>query len=143
MLIFFCKYLFVIYFEISGFFSELRETMSVQGVLDYIDFCSCRGIIRGIEVSEYSRKEGLWKNLKGSKTYYFFDLGLRNYFVSLENRDYKGMLPGEEREKRLKNCVFLELVSRGWKIREGKIKNKKSFRIFRECRIRSLGFTRK
>lgn len=126
--------------EISGFFSELRETMSVQGVLDYIDFCSCRGIIRGIEVSEYSRKEGLWKNLKGSKTYYFFDLGLRNYFVSLETRDYKGMLPGEEREKRLKNCVFLELVSRGWKIREGKIKNKKNGRIDFVC-TRVSGFS--
>lgn len=126
--------------EISGFFSELKETMSVQGVIDYIDFCSCRGIIRGIEVSEFSRKDGLWKNLKGAKTYYFFDLGLRNYFVSLENRDYKGLFPGEEREKRLKNCVFLELVSRGWKIREGKIKNKKNGRIDFVC-TRVSGFS--
>ena len=90
--------------------SEDRK-VSVDTVLNYLDFCTKAYIIKKV-----SRFDTICKKiLKGDEKYYLSDHGFR------EARGYSNV---KDIERTLENIVYIELISRGYEVTIGKINDK-------------------
>ncbi len=90
--------------------SEDRK-VSVDTVLNYLDFCTKAYIIKKVSRFDTIGK----KTLKVDEKYYLSDHGFR------EARGYSNV---KDIERTLENIVYIELISRGYEVTIGKINDK-------------------
>lgn len=98
--------------SIKKYFKSEDRKVSVDTVLNYLDFCKKAYIIKKV-----SRFDTLGKKiLKVDEKYYLSDHGFR------EARGYSNV---RDIERTLENIVYIELISRGYEVTIGKVNDKK------------------
>ncbi|MCY1150880.1 MAG: ATP-binding protein [Sphaerochaetaceae bacterium] len=97
--------------SIKKYFKSEDRKVSVDTVLNYLDFCKKAYIIKKV-----SRFDTLGKKiLKVDEKYYLSDHGFR------EARGYSNV---RDIERTLENIVYIELISRGYEVTIGKVNDK-------------------
>ena len=89
--------------------SESRE-VSIDTILNYLEYCSRAFILKKVPRFDTVGK----KNLKGDEKYYLTDHGFRAA---------KGYSNTKDIERTLENIVYIELISRGYKVEIGKVRD--------------------
>ncbi|MGN0018861.1 MAG: ATP-binding protein [Candidatus Gastranaerophilaceae bacterium] len=89
----------------------IKKGVHLSAIDDYISLLENAFVFYGIKRYDIKGKD----YLKTQGKYYMVDTGLRNFFI-----DYKDV----DRGHILENVVFLELLSRGYKVSIGKIDDK-------------------
>jgi hypothetical protein len=111
--------------RISDFLKKERRTLSVDSVLNYLEYMQ-EGFLL-YRVSRYDIKGK--KLLEVLQKYYLGDIGLRNGLIGYRKSDISGVL---------ENLVFLELLRRGFTVRIGTLPGseidftaeKESYRVY-------------
>ncbi len=97
--------------SIKKYLKNENRNISVDTILNYLEYCKQAFIIK--KVSSY---DAIGKQLlKIDEKYYLSDHGFR---------EAKGFSNSKDIERTLENIVFIELISRGYDVKIGKIKNK-------------------
>ena len=89
--------------------SESRE-VSIDTILNYLEYCSRAFILKKVPRFDTVGK----KNLKVDEKYYLTDHGFRAA---------KGYSNTKDIERTLENIVYIELISRGYKVEIGKVRD--------------------
>ena len=89
--------------------SESRE-VSIDTILNYLEYCSRAFILKKVPRFDTVGK----KNLKVDEKYYLTDHGFRAA---------KGYSNTKDIERTLENIVYIELISRGYQVEIGKVRN--------------------
>jgi uncharacterized protein len=93
---------------ISDYFKSQKIKISVDTILNYIEYLQKANLIKSVERYDLRGK----KYLENLAKYYLGDIGLRNGLIGYKSKDISGLL---------ENIVFLELLKRGYKVSIGKL----------------------
>jgi len=92
--------------RISDFLKSQRVNMSVQAILNYLEYLTDAFLIFKVKRMEISGR----KLFETGEKFYFQDIGLRNSIIGFQAADIS---------KLLENIVFMHLVSRGYQVKIG------------------------
>lgn len=94
--------------SIRNYFKNEGRTVSVDTILNYLEYCQKAFLIKKV-----SRYDALGKKLlKVEEKYYLTDHGLRQA---------RGFSNTKDIERTLENIVYIELISRGYHVKIGKV----------------------
>jgi predicted AAA+ superfamily ATPase len=97
--------------SIKKYFKNENRNVSVDTILNYLEYC-----IQAFIIKKVPRYDTLGKKLlKVDEKYYLTDHGFRQA---------KGFSNTKDIERTLENIVYIELISRGYDVKIGKIKDK-------------------
>lgn len=97
--------------SIKKYFKTENRKVSVDTILNYLEFCSKAFIIKKV-----SRYDTIGKKiLKVDEKYYLTDHGFHQA---------KGFSNTKDIERTLENIVYVELISRGYDVKIGKVRNR-------------------
>lgn len=94
--------------RISDFLKKERRSLSVDSVLNYLSYMKEGFLLYEVPRYDVKRK----KNLEVNSKYYLGDIGMRNGLIGYRETDISGLL---------ENLVYLELLSRGFTVRIGRV----------------------
>ena len=97
--------------SIKNYFKNEKRTVSIDTVLNYLEYCKNAFIIKKVSRYDMAGK----KLLKVDEKYYVTDHGFRQA---------QGFSNTKDIERTLENIVFIELVSRGYEVKIGKLKDR-------------------
>lgn len=97
--------------SIKKYFRNENRTVSVDTILNYLEYCSKAFIIKKVPRYDTLGK----KILRVDEKHYLTDHGFRQA---------KGFSNTKDIEKTLENIVYIELISRGYDLKIGKIKDR-------------------
>ena len=97
--------------SIKNYFKNEKRAVSIDTVLNYLEYCKNAFIIK--KVSRYDMESK--KVLKVDEKYYVTDHGFRQA---------QGFSNTKDIERTLENIVFIELASRGYEVKIGKLKDR-------------------
>lgn len=97
--------------SIKKYFRNENRTVSVDTILNYLEYCNKAFIIKKVPRYDTLGK----KILKVDEKYYLTDHGFR---------EAKGFSNTKDIERTLENIVYIELISRGYDVKIGKIKDR-------------------
>lgn len=97
--------------SIKKYFKNENRDVSVDTILNYLEYCKKAFVIKKVPRFDTSGK----KILKVDEKYYLTDHGLRQA-MSFSNMKYI--------ERTLENIVYVELISRGYTVEIGRVKDK-------------------
>ena len=97
--------------SIKNYFKNEKRTVSIDTVLNYLEYCKNAFIIKKVPRYDMAGK----KILKVDEKYYVTD----HVF-----RQAQGFSNTKDIERTLENIVFVELASRGYEVKIGKLKDK-------------------
>ena len=97
--------------SIKNYFKNEKRTVSIDTVLNYLEYCKNAFIIKKVSRYDMAGK----KVLKVDEKYYVTDHGFRQA---------QGFSNTKDIERTLENIVFIELVSRGYEVKIGKLKDR-------------------
>ena len=97
--------------SIKNYFKNEKRTVSIDTVLNYLEYCKNAFIIKKVPRYDMAGK----KVLKVDEKYYVTDHGFRQA---------QGFSNMKDIERILENIVFIELASRGYEVKIGKLKDR-------------------
>jgi len=97
--------------SIKNYFKNEKRTVSIDTVLNYLEYCQNAFIIKKVPRYDMTGK----KILKVDEKYYVTDHGFRQA---------QGFSNTKDIERTLENIVFVELASRGYEVKIGKLKDR-------------------
>ena len=97
--------------SIKNYFKNEKRAVSIDTVLNYLEYCKNAFIIKKVPRYDMAGK----KVLKVDEKYYVTDHGFRQA---------QGFSNTKDIERTLENIVFIELASRGYEVKIGKLKDK-------------------
>ena len=97
--------------SIKNYFKNEKRAVSIDTVLNYLEYCKNAFIIKKVSRYDIARK----KLLKVDEKYYVTDHGFRQA---------QGFSNTKDIERTLENIVFIELASRGYEVKIGKLKDR-------------------
>ena len=97
--------------SIKNYFKNEKRAVSIDTVLNYLEYCKNAFIIKKVSRYDIAGK----KLLKVDEKYYVTDHGFRQA---------QGFSNTKDIERTLENIVFIELVSRGYEVKIGKLKDR-------------------
>ena len=97
--------------SIKNYFKNEKRTVSIDTVLNYLEYCKNAFIIKKVARYDMAGK----KLLKVDEKYYVTDHGFRQA---------QGFSNTKDIERTLENIVFIELASRGYEVKIGKLKDR-------------------
>ena len=97
--------------SIKNYFKNEKRTVSLDTILNYLEYCQNAFIIKKVPRYDMAGK----KILKVDEKYYATDHGFRQA---------QGFPNTKDIERTLENIVFIELVSRGYEVKIGKLKER-------------------
>ena len=97
--------------SIKNYFKNEKRTVSIDTVLNYLEYCKNAFIIKKVSRYDMAGK----KLLKEDEKYYVTDHGFRQA---------QGFSNTKDIERTLENIVFIELASRGYEVKIGKLKDR-------------------
>ena len=97
--------------SIKNYFKNEKRTVSIDTVLNYLEYCKNAFIIKKVPRYDMAGK----KILKVDEKYYVTDHGFRQA---------QGFSNTKDIERTLENIVFVELASRGYEVKIGKLKDR-------------------
>ena len=97
--------------SIKNYFKNEKRAVSIDTVLNYLEYCKNAFIIKKVSRYDMTGK----KVLKVDEKYYVTDHGFRQA---------QGFSNTKDIERTLENIVFIELVSRGYEVKIGKLKDR-------------------
>ena len=97
--------------SIKNYFKNEKRTVSIDTVLNYLEYCKNAFIIKKVSRYDMAGK----KLLKVDEKYYVTDHGFRQA---------QGFSNTKDIERTLENIVFIELASRGYEVKIGKLKDR-------------------
>ena len=97
--------------EFMQIFKNKKRAVSIDTVLNYLEYCKNAFIIKKVSRYDIAGK----KLLKVDEKYYVTDHGLRQA---------QGFSNTKDIERTLENIVFIELASRGYEVKIGKLKDR-------------------
>ena len=97
--------------SIKNYFKNEKRTVSIDTVLNYLEYCKNAFIIKKVSRYDIAGK----KLLKVDEKYYVTDHGFRQA---------QGFSNTKDIERTLENIVFIELASRGYEVKIGKLKDR-------------------
>ena len=97
--------------SIKNYFKNEKRAVSIDTVLNYLEYCKNAFIIKKVSRYDMAGK----KLLKVDEKYYVTDHGFRQA---------QGFSNTKDIERTLENIVFIELVSRGYEVKIGKLKDR-------------------
>ena len=96
---------------IKNYFKNEKRNISIDTILNYLEYCKNAFIIKKVPRYDMAGK----KILKVDEKYYVTDHGFRQA---------QGFSNTKDIERTLENIVFIELVSRGYEVKIGKLKDR-------------------
>ena len=97
--------------SIKNYFKNEKRAVSIDTVLNYLEYCKNAFIIKKVPRYDMAGK----KVLKVDEKYYVTDHGFRQA---------QGFSNTKDIERTLENIVFIELASRGYEVKIGKLKDR-------------------
>ena len=97
--------------SIKNYFKNEKRAVSIDTVLNYLEYCKNAFIIKKVSRYDMAGK----KVFKVDEKYYVTDHGFRQA---------QGFSNTKDIERTLENIVFIELVSRGYEVKIGKLKDR-------------------
>ena len=97
--------------SIKNYFKNEKRAVSIDTVLNYLEYCKNAFIIKKVSRYDMAGK----KLLKVDEKYYVTDHGFRQA---------QGFSNTKDIERTLENIVFIELASRGYEVKIGKLKDR-------------------
>ena len=97
--------------SIKNYFKNEKRAVSIDTVLNYLEYCKNAFIIKKVSRYDMAGK----KVLKVDEKYYVTDHGFRQA---------QGFSNTKDIERTLENIVFIELASRGYEVKIGKLKDR-------------------
>ena len=97
--------------SIKNYFKNEKRAVSIDTVLNYLEYCKNAFIIKKVSRYDIAGK----KLLKVDEKYYVTDHGFRQA---------QGFSNTKDIERTLENIVFIELASRGYEVKIGKLKDR-------------------
>ena len=97
--------------SIKAYLKNKNKNISVDTILNYLEYCNIAFLIKKIPRYDILSK----KTLKVDEKYYLTDHGFRQA---------TGFPIAKDIEKVLENIVYIELISRGYEVKVGKVKDK-------------------
>lgn len=98
-------------FAIKNYLKSENRNISVDTVLNYLEYCNKAFVLKKVPRYDLSGK----KLLKVDEKYYLTDHGFRQSMGFSKVKDI---------EKTLENIVYIELLSRGYSVKIGKVKDR-------------------
>ena len=97
--------------SIKTYLKNKNKNISVDTILNYLEYCNIAFLIKKVPRYDILSK----KTLKVDEKYYLTDHGFRQA---------TGFPIAKDIEKVLENIVYIELISRGYEVKVGKVKDK-------------------
>lgn len=97
--------------SIKTYLKNKNKNISVDTILNYLEYCNVAFLIKKVPRYDIISK----KTLKVDEKYYLIDHGFRQA---------TGFPIAKDIEKVLENIVYIELISRGYEVKVGKVKDK-------------------
>ncbi|ATV64451.1 ATP-binding protein [Fusobacterium pseudoperiodonticum] len=97
--------------SIKTYLKNKNKNISVDTILNYLEYCNIAFLIKKVPRYDITSK----KTLKVDEKYYLTDHGFRQA---------TGFPIAKDIEKVLENIVYIELISRGYEVKVGKVKDK-------------------
>ena len=97
--------------SIKTYLKNKNKNISVDTILNYLEYCNVAFLIKKVPRHDVTSK----KTLKVDEKYYLIDHGFRQA---------TGFPIAKDIEKVLENIVYIELISRGYEVKIGKVKDK-------------------
>ena len=97
--------------SIKTYLKNKNKNISVDTILNYLEYCNIAFLIKKVPRYDILSK----KTLKIDEKYYLIDHGFRQA---------TGFPIAKDIEKVLENIVYIELISRGYEVKVGKVKDK-------------------
>lgn len=97
--------------SIKAYLKNKNKNISVDTILNYLEYCNVAFLIKKVPRHDVTSK----KTLKVDEKYYLTDHGFRQA---------TGFPIAKDIEKVLENIVYIELISRGYEVKVGKVKDK-------------------
>ena len=97
--------------SIKAYLKNKNKNISVDTILNYLEYCNVAFLIKKVPRYDIISK----KTLKVDEKYYLIDHGFRQA---------TGFPIAKDIEKVLENIVYIELISRGYEVKVGKVKDK-------------------
>lgn len=97
--------------SIKTYLKNKNKNISVDTILNYLEYCNVAFLIKKVPRYDIISK----KTLKVDEKYYLTDHGFRQA---------TGFPIAKDIEKVLENIVYIELISRGYEVKVGKVKDK-------------------
>ena len=97
--------------SIKTYLKNKNKNISVDTILNYLEYCNVAFLIKKVPRYDILSK----KNLKVDEKYYLTDHGFRQA---------TGFPITQDIERILENIVYIELLSRGYEVKVGKVKDK-------------------
>ena len=97
--------------SIKTYLKNKNKNISVDTILNYLEYCNIAFLIKKVPRYDIISK----KTLKVDEKYYLIDHGFRQA---------TGFPIAKDIEKVLENIVYIELISRGYEVKVGKVKDK-------------------
>ena len=97
--------------SIKAYLKNKNKNISVDTILNYLEYCNVAFLIKKVPRHDVTSK----KTLKVDEKYYLTDHGFRQA---------TGFPIAKDIEKVLENIVYIELISRGYEVKIGKVKDK-------------------
>lgn len=97
--------------SIKTYLKNKNKNISVDTILNYLEYCNVAFLIKKVPRHDVTSK----KTLKVDEKYYLTDHGFRQA---------TGFPIAKDIEKVLENIVYIELISRGYEVKIGKVKDK-------------------
>ena len=97
--------------SIKTYLKNKNKNISVDTILNYLEYCNIAFLIKKVPRYDILSK----KNLKVDEKYYLTDHGFRQA---------TGFPITQDIERILENIVYIELLSRGYEVKVGKVKDK-------------------
>ena len=97
--------------SIKAYLKNKNKNISVDTILNYLEYCNVAFLIKKVPRHDVTSK----KTLKVDEKYYLIDHGFRQA---------TGFPIAKDIEKILENIVYIELISRGYEVKIGKVKDK-------------------
>ena len=97
--------------SIKTYLKNKNKNISVDTILNYLEYCNIAFLIKKVPRYDITSK----KTLKVDEKYYLIDHGFRQA---------TGFPIAKDIEKVLENIVYIELLSRGYEVKVGKVKDK-------------------
>ena len=97
--------------SIKAYLKNKNKNISVDTILNYLEYCNVAFLIKKVPRHDVTSK----KTLKVDEKYYLIDHGFRQA---------TGFPIAKDIEKVLENIVYIELISRGYEVKIGKVKDK-------------------
>ena len=97
--------------SIKAYLKNKNKNISVDTILNYLEYCNVAFLIKKVPRHDVTSK----KTLKVDEKYYLIDHGFRQA---------TGFPITQDIERILENIVYIELLSRGYEVKVGKVKDK-------------------